>query len=265
MLLCVVTCQASGYTHPIRGRPGSEATCHVAKMFTTNPGHGRGAPLIYIPPDYRSNPYPPSFPSSTMNSATKVCLGCSNSFIPLINYDFQPHCATVYDIPERPRVPVLVPKIPILRYQEICPTPDDVSEIDEEDCLTGYGEVTVSEHRGVVDASEKEQRHRVPRPRRSRPSSQCQTTRVGLDHVSPQDSGFRGEPVFTDSDAEQFEPEYFRHIIKTNSPTDRPVTPSVDFRTFFENLRNTPQLRKQRTLPQNSPASEAIDARPRSN
>lgn len=115
----------------------------------------------------------------------------------------------------------------------------DASDADEEYCLVGYGEISVSEYYDVVDAGKDEQEHRVPRLRHSRPRSRFQTRTAN-------------------------EPEYFRHLNKTTS-TDHPPATSVDFHAFFENLKKAPQIRRQRTLLlRNAPASEAIDARPRS-
>lgn len=168
-----------------------------------------------------------------MDTTTKVCLSDLNRFMALNNLDPQPHHATVYDIPERPRVPV--PKVSLLRYEDR-PTTD----------------------------SEGGEKRRVPQMKYTRPHSKHQTETTGADPdpVSTSDSDGPGEPPLTD-DVGQFEPEYFRDIIKGMS-ADRLATPNGDLRAFFENLKNYPQTRNERTLVlRNSPASEAIDARPR--
>ena len=119
----------------------------------------------------------------------------------------------------------------------------------------------------MVDTGENEQKRRVPRLRHTRPRSkhQVEATRADQDPVSTSDLGPPGELLLTGG-VGQLEPEYFRHIIKRTS-AERPATPpDTDFHAFFENLRNNSQTRRQRTLKLlNSPASEAIDARPRSN
>lgn len=194
-----------------------------------------------------------------MDAATRVSFSDSNSFVALTNHNLQPHYAKVYDIPERPRIPA--PKIPLLRYED-SPTTDG-SDPDEEYCLTGYGETTISDHYGAGDPGEVEQKRRVPRLRNTRPRSKHQTE-ADPDPLGTSGSDGPGESLLT-ADAGQLEPEYFRNVIKERS-AGRPTTPNMDFRAFFENLRNNSQTRRQRTLIlQNSPASEAIDARPRSN
>ena len=179
----------------------------------------------------------------------------------LSNQDLQPHYATVYNIPERPRAPA--PKVPLLRYEDL--PRNDSSDPEEKYCLTGYGETTVSDHYDVTDTGEDKKKRRVPRLRHTRPRSQHQTEAAMAysDPVSTSDPDGPGELLT--GDAGRLEPEYFRNIIKGTS-ADRLATPNADFRAFFENFRNGPQTRRKRTLIlQNSPASEAIDARPRSN
>ena len=197
-----------------------------------------------------------------MNTTTKVSFDVAKLPIALTKYHLQSSCATVYDIPERPRG--RVPKLPLLRYEE-CPT-INASDADEGYCLTGYGEISVSEHYNVLDTVEDEQKLRVPRLRHTRPRARYQTTKAVSDPVSQSDSDDSDEPPLTGG-VRQLEPEHFRNTIQTtlNNP---PATPSTDFREFFENLlrKTPPTRRRQRTLVlPTSCASEAIDARPRSN
>ena len=197
-------------------------------------------------------------------NATEVSPTGLNYPVALANYNLQPRHAAVYDIPERPKAPV--PEPPLLRYEE-CPT-IKVSDADEEYCLTAYGDISVSDHYDVVDVAEDEQKLRVPRLKHTRPRarSQAQVTKPGWNPVSVFDSDNLGEPPLIGNTG-QLEHEYFRNVIKTTSP-DPPVTPEVDFREFFENLlkKPPPTSRRQRTqVLSDSVASEAIDARPRSN
>ena len=142
---------------------------------------------------------------------------------------------------------------------------NNVSRADEENCLIGYGEISISE---CYDVVKDEQERRVPRLKHTRPRSQHQpqATRTDSVHVSTRDpNGIgRGESPLTEG-VGQSEPEYFKHIFKATS-ADRPAQPETDFRTFFEKLRNPPEMKRKRTmLLRNSPASEAVDARPRLN
>ncbi|KAF9650115.1 hypothetical protein BDM02DRAFT_3127890 [Thelephora ganbajun] len=197
-----------------------------------------------------------------MNTTTKVGITGAKSFALPIDHDLQPSYATVYNIPERPRV--RSPQLSVLRYEE-CPT-ITVSEPDEEYCLTGYGDVSISEYYHTSEAGEDEQKLRVPRLKHARPRAQCQTNKAVSDPVSRYDSDDLGELLLT-GDVRQLEPECFRNTIKATSD-DPPTTPDTDFREFFENLlRKTPPVRRRnRTLIlPTAPASEAIDARPRSN
>lgn len=198
-----------------------------------------------------------------MNSTTKVSLSSLKPLVTLTNQDLQPSYATVYNIPERPRA--RVPKLPILRYEEDCPA-INVSDADEDWCLTGYGEISVSEQYNVVETGEDEQKLRVPRLRHTRPRARYQTTKTVSDPVSESGSYEPIEPLLTGS-VPQLEPETFRNTIQATM-ANPPDSPNSDFREFFENLlrKNPPPKRRQRTLVlATSFHSEAIDARPRSN
>jgi len=197
-----------------------------------------------------------------MNSTTKVSLSGVKLSVTLTDRDPQTSCATVYNIPERPRA--RVPKLPVLRYEEDCPT-ITVSDADEDWCLTGYGEISVSEQYNVVD-TEDEQKLRVPRLRHTRPRARYQTTKAVSDPVSEYGSDKQGELPLT-SGAPQLEPETFRNTVQATL-ANAPDSPTSDFREFFENLlrKNPPPRRRQRSLfLTTSFASEAIDARPRPN
>ena len=198
-----------------------------------------------------------------MNSTTKVCLSSLKPLATLTDQDLQPSHATVYDIPERPRP--RAPKLPILRYEEECPA-INVSDADEDWCLTGYGEISVSEQYNVVDTGEDEEKLRVPRLRHTRPRARYQTTKTVSDPVSESGSDEPSEPLLTGG-VPQLEPETFRNTIQATM-ADPPDSPNTDFREFFENLlrKNPPARRRQRTLVlSTSFHSEAIDALPRSN
>jgi len=120
-----------------------------------------------------------------MNTSTQVSLGIAKSLVALADYDLKPSYAAAYNIPERPRA--RVPKLPLLRYEE-CPTVN-VSDADEEYCLTGYGEATVSEQYDVAETGEDDQKLRVPRLRHVRPRARYQSTKAVSDPVSESDSG----------------------------------------------------------------------------
>ena len=198
-----------------------------------------------------------------MNSTTKVSLSGSDLLVALTNQYPQPSCATVFDIPERPRS--RVPKLPILRYEEECPT-INVSDADEDWCLTGYGEISVSEQYNVVETGEDEHKLRVPRLRHTRPRARYQITKTVSDPVSESGSDEPSEPLLTGG-VPQLEPETFRNTVQATL-ANPPDSPNSDFREFFENLlrKNPPTRRRKRTLVlPTSFASEAIDARPRSN
>lgn len=194
-------------------------------------------------------------------STTKVSLCITKPLVALANYDLQPPFATEYDIPERPRA--RVPKLPVLRYEE-CPS---INVADaEEYCLTGYGEISVSEEYSVVETGEDEQKLRVPRLRHLRPRARYQTqTKAVSDAVSESELDESDEPLLT-GDVRQLEAEHLRRTIRATS-TNPPASPNTDFREFFENLLNRNPLprRRQRSLVLPTCfASEAIDARPRS-
>ena len=138
-----------------------------------------------------------------MNSTTKVCLSSLKPLATLTDQDLQPSHATVYDIPERPRP--RAPKLPILRYEEECPA-INVSDADEDWCLTGYGEISVSEQYNVVDTGEDEEKLRVPRLRHTRPRARYQTTKTVSDPVSESGSDEPSEPLLTGG-VPQLEPE----------------------------------------------------------
>ncbi|KAF9785165.1 hypothetical protein BJ322DRAFT_1193090 [Thelephora terrestris] len=213
-------------------------------MLRAKPNYGQEAPfLAYINPSKLRDPFLTPFhplPPTTMNTSTK------------------PQHASVYNIPERPRVPP-VPDVPPLRHLYA-----QTTSVSEEDCLTGYGEISVSECYDVVDVGGDEQKQRVPRLKHTRPRSyhQTQATRTVSNLVSTPDPNGRGQSQLTNG-VGKFEPKYFRHIIKATS-TDPPVNPEADYRSLFETMKNPPKIRRRRTLIlQNAPASEAIDARPR--
>lgn len=180
----------------------------------------------------------------------------------LANYDLQSSYATVYAIPERPRT--RAPKLPFLRYED-CPM-TNVSDADEKYCLTGYGEISISEHYDVAETGEDDQKLRVPRLRHVRPRARRQPAKAVSNSVSESDLGGPSEPLLM-SDVRQLKHEHFRKTIQTASK-NLPDTPSTDFREFFENLLRKPPLtrRKNRTpILSTSVASEAVDARPHAN
>ena len=194
-------------------------------------------------------------------NTTKVSPSVVNSLVAVANYDLQPSCATVYNIPERPIA--RTPKLPLLRYEEDCPT-ICVSDADEQYCLTGYGDISVSEHYNAVETGEDEQKLRVPRLKHIRPRARYQTAKAVSDPVGKSDSDDPNEPALA-SYVRQLDPERFRYATKATS-TDPPSTPTTDFREFFENLLKRPSPTRRRTLVLSaSPGSEAIDANPRSN
>lgn len=196
-----------------------------------------------------------------MNTTTKVSLSIEKSLVALTNDDLQPSHASVYNIPEKPRP--RVPKPPLLRYED-CPT-INVTDADERYCLSGYGDISVSEHYDVVQTGEDDQKLRVPRLKHTRPRARYQTDKAVSDPVSKSDSHDTIEPLLT-SDVRQLEPEFFRNTIQATS-ANPPDTPSTDFKEIFETLlgKNPPVRRRRRTLIlSTSLGSEAIDARPRS-
>ena len=248
--------QVHGFVPADSSTPCSEQSRRVAlSPVYINPGEPRTQALIR----FLSSP-----PPMNTTTTTKVSLNTAGYLAALTDQNLQPSCAMVYDIPERPRA--RVPKLPILRYEEDCPT-ITISDADEQYCLTGYGEISVSEHYNVVETGEDEQKLRVPRLRHTRPRARYQTQIVKAvsDPVSESESDESDEPLLT-GDVRQLEPEYFRHTVHATL-ANPPASPNTDFREFFENLlRRNPPPRRQRTLAlPNRFASEAIDARPRSN
>lgn len=198
-------------------------------------------------------------------NTTKVSLGVAKPLVTSTNYDLQQSHASVYDIPERPKA--RAPKLPLLRYEEDCPT-IKISDADEGYCLTGYGEISVSEHYVVDETGEDKEKLRVPRLRHTRPRARYQTVtyKAVSDPVSEPDSHDPHEPPLI-SDAPQLELECFRNTVQATS-TSRSYSPNTDFREFFDNLlRKTPPTRRRRRslILQTSFASEAIDAGPRQN
>lgn len=220
---------------------------------------------IYINPDQLRAPFTTHFHifSSAMNTTTQVSLSIVKSPVALTNRDLQPPTASVCNIPERPRAHVS--KLPLLRYEEEHPT-IIVSDADEKYCLTGYGDLPVSEEYDSTETGEDEHKLRVPRLQRTRPRAQYQTTKTVSRPVSKSNSGDTTGLLLT-SEIQQLEPEVFRNVIQATS-ANPPETPNTDFRVFFENLlsKSPPIRRRQRSLIlQTSSASEAVDAHPRSN
>jgi hypothetical protein len=198
-----------------------------------------------------------------MNTTTQVSPGITKSLAALVDHDLQPSNATVYNIPEKPGA--RVPKLPLLRYEEECPT-INVIDVDEKYCLSGYGDISVSEHYDVVETGEGDQKLRVPRLKHIRPRARHQTTKAVSDSVSKSDSDNTNEPLLT-SHVRQLEPEFLRNMSQRMT-TNPPDTPDMNAKEFFENLlrKIPPVRRRQRTLIlPTSPASEAVDARPRPN
>lgn len=195
-------------------------------------------------------------------NATQVSLPTAKPIPNLADYGLQTSHASVYNIPERSQARVTKPSL--LRYTEDNPT-INILDTDEKYCLTGYGEISVSEHYDVIETGEDEKHLRVPRLRHVRPRARHQTVKTVSDPVGRFNSDDPNEPLLT-SDIQQFEPEYFRNAIRaTSTPPD---TPSTDFREFFENLLRKPpptRRRKRSLILPISFGSEAVDARPRSN
>jgi len=217
-----------------------------------------------------------------MNTTTQVSPSIAKSLVALTNRDLQTHTASVYNIPERPRARIptppttasvyniperpraYVPTLPLLRYEEEHPT-IIVSDADEQYCLTGYGDLPVSEQYNAVETGEDDQRLRVPQLQHMRPRAQYQTTKTFSRPVCKSNSDDTTELLLT-GEIRQLEPEVFRDVIHATS-ANPPDTQNADFRVFFENLlRKTPPTRRQRSLiPQTSPAPEVVDVHPRSN
>ena len=194
-----------------------------------------------------------------MNTTTQVSLGIAKSLAALTNQNLQPHGATASDIPEKPGV--LAPKPPpLLQDEEDHPT-TNVTDIDEKYCLTGYGDLSVSENSDVVETGIGDQRLRDPQLKHIHPYTGHQTAKAVSEPVSKFYSDDTNELLLT-SDIRQLEPESLRNAIKTTSTT----FPSIHrkYNRFYEGFikKNSPVRMRQRSpIPSTTPASEAVDAR----
>lgn len=218
---------------------------------------------VYISADQSRTPVLIRFltpPPPMKTTTTKVSFSITKLSATLTNQNLQSY-ATVYNIPERPKARAT--KLPLLRYED--GPAITVTDVDEEYCLTGYGEISVSEQYNVVETGEDEQKLRVPRLRHTRPRARYQTTRAVSDPVSDLEPDDLDEPLLT-GDVRQLEPEHFRRTVQATS-ANPPASPNTDFREFFEHLlKRAPPPRRYRTLDLPSCfASEAVDAPPRPN
>ena len=139
----------------------------------------------------------------------------------------------------------------------------NISDVDERYHPTGYGRTPVPEHYGAIETGGDNQKHRVPRPKRTRPHVCRQTAKPVSGPVSESNLGDPNEFLLT-SDIRQLEHQHFENTVQTTS--NSPDTPSTDFRESFDKLLGKiPSIRKRkRTLIlQHAPGSEAVDARPR--
>jgi len=171
----------------------------------------------------------------------------ATSFVILPEYgsDLLPSYTTGYDIPGRPQAHVLTSSPP--RYEEYHLT-TNISDPGQGYRLTGFGQFSASEHYGDTETGGGGLNPCIPRFQNARPHARHQTTVAVSDPVSQSGSENPDERILMD-DVQQLDPEH-------------------DIRELFKTLlgKKPPIRRRKRSLIlPTSFASEAIDARPRSN